>query len=192
MFFSATAQFVIDESKKLTGIRVAYLIDEYNTTLTLADLGLDEDNDGVLTDKERAKVVSQISEGFSQYGYFAHMLEGKRKVEFAKPTSAVARLENMQLGVVFDIPLAAAMPLKGKALNLQLYDPTFFTQITMEMAPLIVGPSDGCAVALKSYEETDETAELQEFLSAISREEETGERNFGVLYADTTTLNCTE
>ncbi len=195
MFFDATAQFVTDTEARLTAVRVAFIIDEYNSLLTVAELGLDADADGALSEAEEQTALSTLVRGFSEYDYFAELTHAAGRLKFNPPTSGAAWLEDGHLGLVMDLPLADPQALAGKSVTLALYDPTYFTQITMALAPQVEAQANGetalsCTAQLKRFEENEELADLSESLAQLSREETPEQENVGAFFADRATLNC--
>jgi len=220
MFFNATAQFVVDEAKQIKSVRVAFLIDEYNTLLTVAELGLDEDRDGALSQADEQKALETIVEGFGHYGYFTELTASGNGIPLGDPSSGAAWLESGQLGVVMDLPLTGTIPLSGAQLDLALYDPTYFTAISLAIEPQLVsvdgapfktspdranGDSTGsagansaaaatggpeCSVNLKKFDADQQTMELQSQLAELSREETPADATVGALFADRVTLRC--
>lgn len=190
MFFKSTAQFILDDQGRLSQLRVVFLIDELNTLYTLAELGVNQDGDQTLSDEETNKIVSNVLEGFGHYKFFTHLYEQDRPVELAKPSNIAVQLHQQRLGLVFTLPLQTPRALKNNSLSLQLYDPTFFTHITIDLPPTIVGSGASCTVAVSQPASTQETRRSQRLLSQLSREEKPDIENVGVTFAETTRLAC--
>lgn len=192
MFFKSTAQFVLDEQGRLTKLRVVFLVDELNTLYTFSELKVNQDGDNKLTAAETDKVARTVMEGFGQHGYFTNLRDDSGKIRLRKPSGVAVHLEQLRLGLAFVIPLEKPLELKGKSLSLQLYDPTYFTAITIDLPPMVVGKGAKCSVAVSKPEETEQTRRSQVLLSQLSREETPDVENVGVMFAETTRLTCQE
>ncbi len=202
MFFDATAHFLIDDQRRLVGIRVAYLIDELNTTFTIAEV-----TGRQITD-ERAKsrkaepsdltpdavraVEANVLDGFAEYGFFAELVDGSMPVALLPPSRVAVELQGGKLGLVMTLTLTEPLPLAGRALDLRLYDPTYFTEIAIVAAPRLVGSIEGCAVRVYRAADTPQSGRLRGLLAQLSREETVTEKNVGILFADRTRLDCGE
>ncbi|MEL7543819.1 MAG: DUF1007 family protein, partial [Pseudomonadota bacterium] len=64
MFFSSTAQFLLDDEGKLSGLRTVFLVDELNTLYTFTELGVNADGDQILNADEQEKIAATVVEGF--------------------------------------------------------------------------------------------------------------------------------
>lgn len=191
MFFDAQAQFVVDDDGRLTKVRVAFVVDEFNSLYTLAELGLDLDGDGALTASERASLGQAMMTGLSGYGYFVDLSLDDRKAMFGAPRDVAATLQDGRVAARFDLPLSAPRPLAGAAVSLALYDPTYFTAVdTAAPAAIVGGEPEGCAIDHQTFESTSQLAHVQTLLAKLSREETPEEQNVGVLFADKTRLTC--
>lgn len=190
MFFKSTAQFILDEQGKLSKLRVVFLVDELNTTYTFAELGVNKDGDQTLTPAEKAKIAENVSEGFGFYKYFTFLRDKDNVIALGKPLGVIVQLQQLRLGLSFTIPLKKPLDLKGRSLSLQLYDPTYFTAITIGLVPTIVGKAVPCSVTVKKPTENERTRRSQVLLSQLSREETPEESDVGAVFAETTRLVC--
>ena len=190
MFFKSTAQFLFDEQGRLSKIRAVFLVDELNTLYTFAELGVNQDGDASLSDEEVNKIARNVVEGFGHYDFFTYLKDQGRPVALEKPSNVTVQLHQKRLGLVFLIPLETPIPLKGKTLTLQLYDPTYFTEISIDLPPMIVGQAEGCSVSVTKPASTEQSRQSQTLLSRLSREEKPDIENVGALFAETTRLTC--
>ena len=190
MFFTSTAQFLFDEQGRLAKIRAVFLVDELNTLYTFAELGVNQDGDESLSDEEVNKIAKNVVEGFGHYQFFTYLKDKDTPVALEKPSNVTVQLHQKRLGLVFLIPLKTPMVVKGKTLALQLYDPTYFTEISIDLPPMVVGKASGCSVAVTKPRSTEQSRQSQMLLSRLSREEKPEIENVGVLFAETTRLTC--
>lgn len=191
MFFDAQAAFVFDEAGRLSGVRVAFVVDEFNTLYTLTELGFDADGDGALTEAEAADLAGRMMMGLSDYDYFTDLRLDEERVALDAPRDAIARLEDGVIGASFFIPLAEPSDPTGKTTVLKLYDPTYFTEVTMAAEPTFAGAKpDHCLTGLEPFDASAKVAQLQAILLQLSREETPEIENIGSVFADKATLSC--
>ncbi|MEO1610653.1 MAG: DUF1007 family protein [Pseudomonadota bacterium] len=192
MFFTSTAQFILDGQGRLSKVRIVFLIDELNTMYTFTELGVNKDGNQTLTDEETDKIAQTVIEGFGYYQYFTYMRDRRRSIPLGKPLSVSVHLHQLRLGLEFIIPLETPLVLSGQSISLQLYDPTYFTAITIGFPPVIVGGETDCAVSVIKPSETEQTRSNQLLLSQLSREETPQIEDVGAIFAETTRLICQE
>lgn len=190
MFFDSSAQFVLDDKGRLSKLRVVFLVDELNTLYTLAELNVNKDGDGTLTWQETEKIAQTVLKGFGYHHYFTYLRDEKGEVPLGKPLSVTAQLQKKRLGLAFVIPLKKPYPLGAKSLALQLYDPTYFTAITIDLTPTVVGAAVSCSIAVIQPNKTAEARRRQTLLSQLSREQTPTVENVGALFAQTTRVTC--
>lgn len=190
MFFRSTAQFIMDGEGRLSKLRVVFLVDELNTIYTFAELGVNQDGDQTLTEEETEKVATTILEGFGHYNYFTHLRHQDASVALGKPLGVTVQIQQRQLGLSFMIPLQTPLDPRGKSLALKLYDPTYFTAVTIDLPPTVIGKGANCSVSVVKPAETVQTRTSQQLLSQLSREQTPEVEDVGVLFAETTRLTC--
>lgn len=190
MFFRSTAQFLLDSEGRLSKLRVVFLVDELNTLYTFAELGVNQDGDQELTDEEIEKVAATILEGFGHYNYFTHLRHQHASVALGKPLGVTVQIQQRQLGLSFMIPLQTPLDPRGKSLSLKLYDPTYFTAVTIDLPPTVIGKGANCSVSVAKPADTVQTRTSQRLLSQLSREQTPEVADVGVLFAETTRLTC--
>ena len=191
MFFNSSAQFILDGKGRLAKLRVAFVIDELNTMYTFAELGVNKDGDQKLTSEETDKIARTVLAGFSHFDYFTYFRDQNGgAIALDKPKSVAVELHQHRLGLVFLLPLAKPMSLSGKSLSLQLYDPTYFTAITIDLPPRILGDGPKCSISVSQPSEMEQTRSRKMLLSQLSREETPGIQNVGAIFAETTRLTC--
>ncbi|MGI9523349.1 MAG: DUF1007 family protein [Hyphomicrobiaceae bacterium] len=192
MFFNSTAEFILDGQGRLSKLRVVFLIDELNTVYTFAELGVNKDGNQELSDEEKHKIAQNVLEGFGHYRYFTHLRDQNGAIALGKPRSVTVQLDQLRLGLAFLIPLETPLVLSGRSISLQLYDPTYFTAITIDLPPTVVGSGTECSVSVSQPSDTEQTRRSQLLLSQLSREQTPQIENVGAVFAATTRLKCQE
>lgn len=190
MFFSSTAQFLLDDKGRLSGLRTVFLVDELNTLYTFTELGVNADGDQTLTPEEKQKIAETVVEGFGHYGFFAKLRNRFGQIDLPKPHDVSVNLQSSRLGLSFTFDLPRSFPLRNEQLSLQLYDPTYFTAISVDIPPTLVGAPHKCEVTVTKPTETEQSRESEMLLSQLSREETPEEEDIGIIFAEKTTVSC--
>ena len=190
MFFTSTAQFILDGQGRLSQLRVIFLIDELNTMYTFAELGVNKDGDQTLSQEDVSKISENVLDGFGHYDYFTYLRNESGAIALGEPVDLAVQLYDNRLGLVFLMPLVKPVDISGKSTSLQLYDPTYFTAITIDLPPIIKGGGSQCSVSVDKPSSTEQTRRSELLLSQLSREETPQEENVGAIFAETTRLTC--
>ena len=190
MFLDTIASFRVDENNKLKSVVLRFVVDELNTALTIATLELDKDGDKVFTSDDKEKVAKTVIKGFSHYNFYTYLQTNNKEVALKVPQKPDINLVSGKLVIAMEIYLNEPFSVSGKTFTLKLYDPTYFTEVTVVEAPKIVGDNTGCRVTFQKTRLDDKTSQLQVSLFQLSREETPEIENVGALFADETRLEC--
>ncbi|MFV0295714.1 MAG: DUF1007 family protein [Hyphomicrobiaceae bacterium] len=190
MYFDSTAQLVIDGEGRLARIHVVFLVDELNTLYTLTQLGARKRTHGRLSAAEKVKVEHSVYKGFTHYDFFTHLADGNGTIALEKPGTMKVAMHGGRLGIAFDVPLAKPIDVAGRQFALRLYDPTYFTAITLKSPPRLIGHGPHCAVQVIKAAQNHQKQRLQAFLAQLSREQTPNISDVGGLFTDTARLTC--
>lgn len=187
VFVDARTGFHFDDEGRLQALRITWTYDAF-TSLTLFDiLDLDKDNDGVLDDADRAAIVAGETEWQDDYKGDTYLEQNGQDVPLAKPINGQASLADDRITVSFDLPLATPIDVTDGVV-LKLYDPNYYYAYTVigleELA------TEGCRAELDPFVADEATAELQDKLALLSREETPEQDGVGRLFADQVRLTC--
>jgi ABC-type uncharacterized transport system substrate-binding protein len=92
--------------------------------------GYDSKGDGKPT-KEDLQPFAEINlNSLKEYGYFTRMKVDGVNIGFGHPKNYFDVFTNEKLTLTFTLPLAKPLDVNGKALQLEVYDPTYFAAIT--------------------------------------------------------------
>ena len=190
LFLDTTASFKLDDKKQLKSVVLRFVVDELNTALTIATVGIDQDGDKVLTDEDKKKVSKTILEGFSRYSFFTYLAVDDNDLVFNPPSHMDVGILNGHLVINMEMKLSKPFSVSGKTFTLELYDPTYFTEVKIKEVPQIIGGSKQCKVEFDKTELDQRMSQLQTSLFQLSREEVPEIENVGELFADKTRLVC--
>ena len=187
VFVDAGVGFDFDTNGRLVAIRVIWRYDAF-TSLTLFDiLDLDVDGDGLLNDADRAAIVAGETDWADGYKGDTFMEMNNAEIALTRPVAGRAWLSNDQISVSFRLPLADPLVLEDDVV-LRLYDPSYYYAYDVvsfdDLAP------ENCFVSLKEFEPDKASADLQNQLATLSREETPAQADVGRLFADEIWLKC--
>lgn len=189
MWFDATAELLLRDDGVLEGVRVVYVVDEFNSAETLRVLGLDADGDGALTAEEEQIAAEAMTNGLSAYDYFVDLRIAKERVLLDRPFETFILYSQGQLAARFEFAAPGAPDLSGASASLALYDPTYFTEVRMVRDVAALG-SPACSIEMKRFKSSAQLAAYQTLLSQLARDEATSLENVGALFADRANLSC--
>lgn len=190
MFFDATAEIFMGPDRTIESVRVRYVIDEFNTLFVVAELELDQDGDSVLNDDDQARVVEGMSIGLAPFGYYVDLRVGEERLTFGAPMIAVTLRDDGRMVTEIELRLAEPAPIAEGDARLTLYDPTYFTAVSLIEPPVLLGEVAGCAVLFRAFEPSALLAREQATLAQLSREETPETPDVGALFADQTEVSC--
>lgn len=155
-----------------------------------ATQGLDTNGDGKFAPEELADLAKVNVESLQEFGYFTFVRANGTKQETGDPVDYGLAFENGQLTLSFTLPLKAPAP-AGKALTLEVYDPTYFVAFAMaegEDAARVTGAPQGCAVNVtrpKAPEPAQQQRLSESFFDQLKPSAE-----FGVQFANRVLVAC--
>ncbi len=155
-----------------------------------ATQGLDTNGDGKITPDELADLAKVNVESLEEFGYFTFVRANGAKQEIAAPVDYGLTFENGQLTLTFTLPLKAPAR-AGKALTLEVYDPTYFVAFAMadgEDAARVSGAPQGCAVNVTRPKAPDPAQ--QQRLSESFFDQLMPSSNFGLQFANRVLVAC--
>lgn len=139
IFVDTGLRVVVDDKGVFQGVEVTWAYDDFYSLLLLADLGLDPDGDGELTDTELRQldgVDLQWVPGFEGDTYVTRA--NGNTVSLGKPQSRGVSVSNGRITTVHFRP--ARRQQSANALIVKAYDPTFYTAYALTGAVPITGP----------------------------------------------------
>lgn len=184
VFVDTKLKVLISADGTLQGVEVHWTYDEFYSLLLMADLGLDPDGDGELTDAELARLDGfdlQWIEGFEGDSY---AVRNGRPVALGKPSG---RGVSVKAG---RITSAHFRPAQGPAAGvvLKAYDPTFYTAYHLIGPVATEGP---CSATIQPADLDAAYTLVEELLYATpAADVEDAYPEVGESFADTVTLSC--
>ncbi|MEM8849544.1 MAG: DUF1007 family protein [Pseudomonadota bacterium] len=187
IFVDATAGFRFDADGRLESLRITWTYDAFTSLVMFDQLDLDADGDGRLDESDRAAIVAGETEWPPEYNGDVHLDMDGVPIAMGRPQNGVAWMEDEQVSVAFDLPLAKPLATPDRT-RLRLYDPFFYFAYTMVGLDEI--EADPCDARIDPFELDDASRMVQVSLFDLGREEIPEQEDVGALFADEVHLSC--
>ncbi len=135
----------------VTGVHHAWTFDDMFSTF--ATQGLAQKTKGQFTREELAPLAEVNVSSLKEYDYFTYATADGKKTAFVDPKDYWLDFANSTLTLHFMLPFVA--PVKAQALNLEIYDTTYFIDFTLaEKEPVsLKGAPAGCKLSFARPQE---------------------------------------
>ncbi|MEQ8249020.1 MAG: DUF1007 family protein [Alphaproteobacteria bacterium] len=137
---------VLFTEDRITGLRINWTFDPFFTGMATADF--DANQDGVLDEKEAEKLAALSAENLKESGFFSNVWLDGDPLSITAVDDFKVRLEDGRLTYAFVIAMPAPVDPAQTSLDVSLYDPTFYVEITPDpIDPLrFVGDRPPCLI----------------------------------------------
>lgn len=190
VFVDARTGFIFNSQGQLSALRISWTYDQFTTLILFESLDLDRDGDGLLSDTDRANIVTGETNWSADYKGDVYLEVAGEDRPLGRPENAEARLEDDQVTVAFDLPLAQPAAISGSPTTLRLYDPFFYYAYIILAGTEAQGLPASCKAEVVPFEPDAAASALQEQLAALSREDTPEQPNVGRLFSDEVALKC--
>ena len=191
-FVETHLTFETDAEGRLASVHVVWVWDELMSLLTLEDLDLDRDGDGMLSPEERADLAVRFSDWPDDYAGDLSLRVAGQAIPLGRPDEMIVTLSEGQFTLDFRRPLTAPIPTEGLTLQLQAYDPTYYIYYDVPDLPAIT--SDPTCDVTRTEADLGAARSLYERLLGGLTEEQILMQDQGPLvgdaFADIFTLSC--
>jgi len=172
----------------ITGMRHAWTFDEMFTTYALQ--GIATKTKGVYTREELAPLAQTNVESLKEYDFFTYAKANGKNVTFTEPVdySLEFNPKDTVLTLHFVLPLKA--PLKAKALELEVFDPSYFVDFSLvEKDPVSLEKAPaGCQIGLAKPQEM--TKEMAQKLAEIPPDGKIPDNSYGAAFSNKISVKC--
>jgi ABC-type uncharacterized transport system substrate-binding protein len=172
----------------ITGVRHAWRFDDMYSAFAVQ--GLEQKKKGEFTTQELEPLAKVNVESLKEYDFFTYAKANGKDVEFVDPKEYHLEFDpkDTVLTLYFILPLKA--PLKTKALELEVFDPSYFVDfaldekdpVSLEKAP------NGCRLSLTKPQEM--TAEMARTLAEIPPDGKIPDNTYGAAFSNKISLKC--
>jgi len=185
VFVDGGVDFIMSDDSTLEALLVTWVYDEFETLYDLSSRGIDLPADGILTDADRDTIRAAYSVWPDDFDGSAHLTINGEKIDMAWPSDLDVDLIDGRLQLVFRRKLPVPIDLVETA----FYESTYFFAFQITNPPTFIG-SGVCDALVIPYTADAQSAEAQQNLAMLGREETPGTANVGKLFADRINVTC--
>lgn len=173
----------------VTGVRHAWTFDDMFSAFAVQ--GLELKSKAAPTREELAPLAKVNVESLKEFDYFTYAKADGRKLQFGDPAAGAYWLTYDDARLTLHFTLQVKQPAKAKALDLEVYDPSYFVDFTfVENSPVaLAGAPAGCT--FNAVKPQDENAAAQaKRLAELPRDAPNDGTNYGMLFANKIVVKC--
>jgi ABC-type uncharacterized transport system substrate-binding protein len=169
VFVVVKSELVFNAQGQVSGVRHAWTFDEMYSAFATTGVNAD----GKPASAEQLQPLAEQNVGdLAEFGYFTVVKAPGQKIELGKPEAiSMSESDKKLVTLRFTVPLKKPAS-AGKALTLQVYDPTYFVSFDFDKngVELVSAPS-GCSLSVsqpKSLDDTESQRLSDAFFSGLS------------------------
>jgi len=193
VWVTSATELVYAPDGSITGVRHGWTFDEAFSANAVRGL---QKTDGAYTHEELAPLAQAKVESLKEAAYFTSLKENGAflkmydKLPFAEPIDYFFDYKDNHLTLHFTLPLRA--PVRSKAVLLEIYDRSFFTDFQMAKSrPVnLVGAPVGCKVWLQPSMGNERDRKMVQEASEESFKEGGANVAVGLLFENKISVNC--
>ena len=172
----------------ITGVRHAWTFDDMYSAFAVQ--GLESKKKGEFTTEELKPLAQVNVESLKEYDFFTYAKANGKNVTFTEPVdySLEFNPKDTVLTLHFVLPLKA--PLKAKALELEVFDPSYFVDFSLvEKDPVSLEKAPaGCQIGLAKPQEM--TKEMAQKLAEIPPDGKIPDNSYGAAFSNKISVKC--
>ncbi|WP_120634509.1 DUF1007 family protein [Ruegeria sp. EL01] len=191
VFIDTGLEFIVDDAGQLTHIRVSWAYDELFSLLTLEDMKLDQDFDGILTDAEERFLTGFDAEWIEGYNGDLVVTAGGAPVLLSGPLEPHATTEDGRI-VTTHLRAVEGGSVPANALAAKAFDETYYTAYEVTRPVTVSGPSS-CQLDRLDPDIDGQLAQMQAFLLTLDADYDLEENDIPLVGEDFATeirLSC--
>ncbi len=184
VWITAASEVIYAADGSVTGVRHAWTFDDMFSTYALQ--GMESKTRGVWTREELAPLAQTNVESLKEFGFFTFAKADGKKEKFLEPVEYF--LEHKDGALVLHFTLLFRAPVKTKQLALEVYDPSFFVDFSLQKQDPVklVGAPSSCALAIQRPNDGSAAAQKLHEQSFSGGEN----ANYGAMFANKITVDC--
>lgn len=192
MFIDTGLTFHLDDRGQLAAVGVVWVYDALSSLLTIEDQGLDPDGDGILTPAE-TEVLNRLGRTWPEdFDGNLHLMQNGQALPLSGPLEVEVTYHDGRLVFAHMRALTPRVSLAAGPVDLQVYDPTYYTFYDLSGTPQVAGGA-GCSVAVGKADIAAAQAEYDAAIMGMTDEELLDEEllpDLGGAFADEIRLTC--
>jgi ABC-type uncharacterized transport system substrate-binding protein len=172
----------------VVGMRHAWTFDDMYSAFAVQ--GLEQKKKGEFTSAELQSLAQVNVESLKEYDFFTYAKAGGKELTFVDPKEYHLEFDPKEAVLTLFFVLPLKTPLKAKAVNFQVFDPTYFVDFAMaEKDPVALEQAPaGCQFTVgKPHELTKEMAQM---LADIPADGKIPSDSYGEAFANKINVTC--
>ncbi len=191
VFVDTGFELILDDSGRLTQVRVTWQYDDFYSLLITEDMGLDTDGDGTLTATETEQLTGFDMQWVDGFNGDLEITEGDALVALSGPQEITANFADGRITTThlraLDTPIEP-----GRSSVIRAYDPTYYTAYEVTR-PITVAEGGVCQIRLKGPELNEGLEALQQQIAKLdpgSDPQDAGLPDIGAQMASSVIVTC--
>jgi ABC-type uncharacterized transport system substrate-binding protein len=172
----------------VTGVRHSWTFDDMYSAF--ATQGLEQQKKGEFTPQELQPLAKVNVESLKEYDFFTYAKANGQDVTFVDPVEYSLEFDPKETVLTLNFILPLKTPLKAKALNLEVFDPSYFVDfalaekdpVSLEKAP------NGCQIGVTKPQEM--TKEMALKLAEIPPDGKIPDDTYGAAFSNKISVKC--
>jgi ABC-type uncharacterized transport system substrate-binding protein len=184
VWVTAASELLYAADGSVTGVRHAWTFDDMFSTYALQ--GMESKTKGVWTREELAPVAQVNVDSLKEFGFFTFAKADGKKEKFLEPVDYY--LEHRDGALVLHFTLPFKVPVKTRQLALEVYDPSFFVDFSLQKTDPVrlVGAPPSCTLAIQRPNDGSAVAQKLNEQTFMNGENS----SFGMMFANKITVDC--
>jgi ABC-type uncharacterized transport system substrate-binding protein len=172
----------------ITGVRHSWTFDDMYSAF--ATQGLEQKKKGEFTPQELQPLAKVNVESLKEYDFFTYAKANGKDVSFVDPVEYSLEFDSKDTVLTLHFVLPLKTPLKAKALNLEVFDPSYFVDFALaekDAVSLDKAPA-GCQIAVAKPQEM--TKEMAQKLAEIPPDGKIPDDAYGAAFSNKISVKC--
>src|SRR5436305_1495934 len=184
VWIAAASEVIYAADGSVTGVRHAWTFDDMFSTYALQ--GMESKAKGAWTREELAPLAQTNVESLKEFGFFTFAKAEGKKEKFLEPVDYF--LEHKDGALVLHFTLPFRTPVKTRQLALEIYDPSFFVDFSLQKQDPVrlVGAPSSCTLAIQGPNDGNSAAQKLGEESFSNGENS----SYGAMFANKITVDC--
>ncbi|WP_159084823.1 DUF1007 family protein [Dongshaea marina] len=179
-------RFIGNDKGQLTALKYTWVFDEMTSSYTLDGEDLSAKNRAKTLNRVGASIVSNMA----YYHYFSYLYNKGQPVKYHLATEPHLAYDKGKLSLSFTLPIAHPLAMQGKQLELLIYDPTYYIDMSyphtqqIQLDPIL---AKSCQIKLIS---ANPDPKLVAYAASLDVDHKSDD-SLGQYFAQRLVINCT-